>query len=77
MSGGSTLYDGIAARLEKEIDNLAPTVGMVNVLAPKDRYFSVWKGGSTLSSLASFESSWITKDEFNECGVEIVHRKCM
>ena len=50
---------------------------MVKIIAGGDRYYSVWTGGSTLSSLATFESQWITKEEFEENGAEIVHRKCV
>jgi len=50
---------------------------MVKIIAGADRYYSVWTGGSTLSSLATFESQWITKEEFEENGAEIVHRKCV
>jgi len=77
MSGGTTLYKNLPERLEMEIDSLAPQPGVVKVVAPLDRYYSVWIGGSTLSSLATFEAQWITKDEYEECGVEIVHRKCV
>jgi actin-related protein len=48
---------------------------MVKVIAPADRYYSVWMGGSVLSSLKTFESSWATKEEYNECGPEICQRK--
>jgi len=77
LSGGTTLYPGLPDRLEKEVDNMAPAPGMVKIVAPPDRYYSVWAGGSTLCSLATFESQWITKEEYEESGVEIVHRKCV
>tara|TARA_B110000503_G_C7045627_1_gene370111 strand:- start:238 stop:537 length:300 start_codon:yes stop_codon:yes gene_type:complete len=76
LSGGTTLYKGLPERMEKEIDALCPQPNMVKILAPADRYYSVWCGGSTLCSLATFEASWITKEEYEESGVEIVHRKC-
>jgi len=75
-SGGTTLYEGFPERLSKELDAKCPQSGVVNVIAPADRYYSVWTGGSTLCSLATFESQWITKDEYEENGAEIVHRKC-
>ena len=75
-SGGTTLYEGFADRLAKEMDAKCPQTGVVNIIAPADRYYSVWTGGSTLCSLATFESQWITKDEYEENGAEIVHRKC-
>jgi actin-related protein len=77
LSGGSTLYEGLPDRIEMEVDKLCPQQGVVKVIATKDRYYSVWTGGSTLSSLSTFESQWITKEEYEENGAEIVHRKCV
>lgn len=77
LSGGSTLYEGLPDRVEQEVDKLCPQQGVVKVIATKDRYYSVWTGGSTLSSLSTFESQWITKEEYEEIGPEIVHRKCV
>ena len=77
LSGGTTLYTGLPDRLEQEVDKLAPKGGMVKIIAGQDRYYSVWTGGSTLSSLSTFESQWITKEEYEENGAEIVHRKCV
>ena len=72
----STLYEGLPDRLEKELNALCPQQGVVNIIAPPDRYYSVWCGGSTLCSLTTFASKWITKEEYDEHGAEIVHRKC-
>ncbi len=44
--------------------------------SPSDRKYSVWIGGSILSSLSTFQSMWITKAEYDESGPQIVHRKC-
>jgi len=77
LSGGSTLYQGLPDRIEQEVDKLAPQQGVVKVIATTDRYYAVWTGGSTLSSLSTFESQWITKEEYEENGAEIVHRKCV
>ena len=41
-----------------------------------DRKFAVWMGGSVLAGLSSFRDSWITRDEYDETGVSVVHRKC-
>jgi len=77
LSGGSTLYEGLPERLTKELDALCPQKDTVKVIATADRYYSVWTGGSTLASLSTFESQWITKEEYEENGAEIVHRKCL
>ena len=76
LSGGSTMFHGLRDRLVSEISALAPPSMKVQVVAPPERKYSVWIGGSILSSLASFQSMWITKDEFEDAGPNIVHRKC-
>jgi actin-related protein len=39
------------------------------------RLYSVWIGGSILASLATFQTMWITKAEYDEFG-PVMHRKC-
>ena len=76
LSGGTTMYPGIADRLAKELTNRAPPSMKVKVVAPPERKFSVWIGGSILSSLSSFQQMWVSKAEYEEAGPSIVHRKC-
>jgi actin beta/gamma 1 len=76
MSGGSTMYEGLAARLEKEMISLAPSTMKIKVVAPPERKYSVWIGGSILASLSTFQQMWISKQEYDESGPSIVHRKC-
>ncbi|XP_045209693.2 actin, cytoplasmic-like [Mercenaria mercenaria] len=76
LSGGSTMFPGIADRMKKELDNLVPSSMKVKVIAPPERKYSVWIGGSILSSLSTFCQMWISKQEYDECGPSIVHRKC-
>jgi len=76
MSGGTTMFNGIPARLEKEMKALAPQGMDIKVIAPPERKYSVWIGGSILASLSTFEEMWVTKEEYDESGPTIVHRKC-
>lgn len=76
MSGGSTMFKGIPERLQKEIKLLAPASMNIKIIAPPERKYSVWIGGSILSSLSTFEEMWISKQEYDEAGPSIVHRKC-
>ena len=76
MSGGTTMYAGIAERVHKEITTLAPHGMKVKVIAPPERKYSVWIGGSILASLTSFQQMWITKEEYDDSGPTLVHRKC-
>jgi actin len=45
-------------------------------IIPPERKYSTWIGGSILSSLPSFQSAWITKANYDECGPRVVHRMC-
>jgi len=76
LSGGTTMFPGIDRRLTKELTALAPASVKVKIVAPPERKYSVWIGGSILSSLSTFQDMWISKDEYDESGPGIVHRKC-
>merc|ERR1711962_1955169 len=76
MSGGTTMYPGIVDRMQKEITSLAPSTLKIKIIAAPERKYSVWIGGSILSSLSTFQTMWITKEEYEESGPGIVHRKC-
>jgi actin-related protein len=76
LSGGSTMFPGIAERMKKELTAMASADLRVHVSAPPDRRYSVWIGGSILASLSTFQPMWISKPEYDESGPMIVHRKC-
>jgi len=76
LSGGTTMYAGIADRMQKEMTNLAPSAMKIKIIAPPERKYSVWIGGSILASLSTFQAMWISKQEYDESGPSIVHRKC-
>jgi len=76
LSGGTSLFAGLTERFHKEMTALAPSSTKVNIVAPPERMYTPWIGGSILASLHSFQSMLITKEEYDECGCEIVHR-CM
>jgi len=76
MSGGTTMFTGMSERLQKEVTSLAPSSMTIKIVAPPERKYSVWIGGSILASLSTFEEMWVTKEEYDESGPSIVHRKC-
>jgi actin-related protein len=76
LSGGTTMYRGLRERMDKEMSSLAPASVRVKIVAPEERKYSVFIGGSILSSLSTFQDMWITKEEYEEVGPKIVHRKC-
>ena len=77
LSGGNTMFPGVGERMAKEITALAPSTVKIKIIAPPERKYSTWIGGSILGSLSTFQQMWITKQEYDESGPAIVHRKCM
>ncbi|KAL1237559.1 Actin-5C [Trichinella spiralis] len=75
LSGGSTMFPGIADRMQKEITALAPSTMKIKIIAPPERKYSVWIGGSILASLSTFQQMWISKQEYDESGPSIVHQQ--
>ncbi|WMV26728.1 hypothetical protein MTR67_020113 [Solanum verrucosum] len=76
LSGGSTMFPGIAERMSKEITALAPSHTKIKVIAPPERKYSTWIGGSVLASLSTFQKMWIANAEYDEIGSSIVNRMC-
>jgi len=77
LSGGTTMFKGITERMTMELEKLVPPSMRINVVAPEDRKYSVWLGGSILSSLDSFKTMWITGEDYQDYGCSIVHSKCL
>jgi actin len=76
LSGGSTMYEGLADRLKNEIKKLAPGGAPIQVIASADRKYAVWKGAATIASLSTFATSWVTAEDYAEHGAAVIHRKC-
>ena len=98
LSGGSTMFPGLADRMQKELTALvllfytffflfplffsslffllansfflilpqAPSTMKIKIVAPPERKYSVWIGGSILASLSTFQQMWISKEEYDE-----------
>lgn len=75
LSGGGTMFPGFKDRVQKELSTLAGSV-KINIKDPPDRANSAWIGGAVLANLDQFYDMWITKQEYDETGPTIVHRKC-
>jgi actin-related protein len=52
------MFPGISDRLTKELVALAPSSVKVKVIAPPERKYSAWIGGSILGSLSTFQQQW-------------------
>ncbi len=76
LSGGSTLFSNLHERLQKEIVQMIPSSVKMKILAPPQRKYSVWLGGSILSALSTFQHLWLSKEDYDEWGPAIIHRRC-
>jgi actin len=77
LSGGSTMFPGIADRMQKELIALAPAsmTAKIKVSAPPERNYAAWIGGSILASLPEFKQWWVNKWLYEESGPAIFLRK--
>lgn len=76
LCGGTSMFPGLGERMAKEMVPLFPKSRKVKVVAPPERKYSVYIGGSILSSMSTYPSMWLTKDEYDESGPSVIHRKC-
>ena len=64
LSGGTSMFPGMADRMSKEITLLAPSSMKIKVVAPPERKYSVWIGarfGSGRCLCCSFGPDWHSK----------------
>jgi actin len=73
ITGGSTLFEGLAERINGEIAALAQV--KTKVLALPNREIGAWVEGSILAIASCFPSMVVTHEEYNESGPGIIHRK--
>ncbi|RWW18252.1 hypothetical protein GW17_00017778 [Ensete ventricosum] len=77
LSGGSTMFPGIADSTSKEMKALAPSEQIVVVAPSEPKIQCLDRRGSILASLSTFQWWWITKGEYEESGPAFLHRKCI
>ena len=75
VAGGSSLFTGFNERLHKSIQKLVSREINITLMAPKNRRYSCWMGGATVSSLKAFKKMWITKKDFEEEGSRILFER--
>ena len=46
----------------------------IRIVAPPERRYSVWIGGSILSSLKTFQRLWVSRKEYQEQGPGVIKR---
>lgn len=77
LCGGNTMYTNIAERLCKKMKDLGYTSIQFKIFVPAERMYTVWIGGSVISSQSTFQTMWISKKEYDEIGPRVVHMKSL
>jgi len=71
LVGGNTLIQGFEDRFKREIEGLAPkseSKVKINVIAPKNRQYSSWIGGSVFGLMPTFHDLSLSKEDYEEMG---------
>lgn len=74
LCGGTTMMPGFVERLKQE---LATKEIDVCVKAPENRHYLQLIGASKLALSTHMNGLWITKEEYQQMGPAIIHRKCI
>lgn len=67
LTGGNMLYSNTMQQVMSKVSELAPPnakVKSVAMVVPEERIYSGWIGGSIVTSLSSFQSYWVGRDEW-------------
>jgi actin-related protein len=75
LSGGNTSIKGTANKVYSEFKKLISQNMKIKIHSPKNPYLLCWIGGNIISGLEIFKKMWITKEEWNDIGENIVHDK--
>lgn len=77
ITGGTSLVQGFTERVNQTLIKELPML-KIRVFASgnvTERKNSAWIGGSILSSLGTFHQLWVTKQEYEDAGVEQICQK--
>ena len=75
LSGGNTCFKGLNEQLFTKLKNkLSKNMKIVLNKSEKPK-FSCWIGGNIISTLEVFKKMWVTRNDWNEKGTNVVHVK--
>jgi len=73
LSGGSSMFPNFKSRmyqeLELELARRKKKDQVIRIIAPHERTFSVWVGGSILAMIPEFLNNWITRAKYFQNGI--------
>ncbi|MFX1256846.1 MAG: actin, cytoplasmic 2, partial [Promethearchaeota archaeon] len=76
LSGGSSMFPNLKSRIYQELElELAKKKKKnqgIRIIAPRERTFSVWVGGSILATIPEFSDNWITRAKYFKEGIDFI-----
>ena len=73
LSGGSSMFPNLKSRiyseLEVELARQNKKSQGIRIIAPRERTYSVWVGGSILAMIPDFAKNWITRSKYFKDGI--------
>lgn len=73
LSGGGSMFPNLKSRmyqeLELELTRRKKQNQIIRIIAPMERTFSVWIGGSILAMIPEFSENWITRAKYLKEGI--------
>lgn len=77
LTGPASVVTGLSERLLYEL-NRNCAFGRIKIVSPSphERCNGAWIGGSILGSISSFQSMWISREEYLSNGPSFVEKKC-
>jgi actin-related protein len=73
LSGGNSLFPNIGNRLNQELKLISNYEFSISAIP--ERLYQSWIGGSIVSSMTSYKSSYLSKELYEEVGRNIIHHK--
>lgn len=86
IAGGASMTPGFAERIKNDVARVTPSSMPFKVVPDPNtlergynsqRKIAAWIGGSMFGSMNTFKNVLITKQEWEDAGESIIHRKCI
>jgi actin len=78
LGGGNTMITNFPERLKNELNKIykfPEDKNSIKINAQNERLYSAWIGASVVCSISNFQQMWISKNDYEEEGANIINKK--
>ena len=75
LTGGTSLFPNMAARLKAELRALVPGDTEIEITSADDPIKAAWSGGSMFAATDGFKKQVVTKEEYQEHGSALCRKR--